>query len=70
MGSLVLHRTGTEGRALTRDAWRRGKNAAWLPEVYWEELLVRPIEEVRDMLGLGAPPVYSPVYPEDIGIAA
>jgi ubiquinone biosynthesis protein COQ4 len=47
--------------ALIRDAHRRGKRAAWLPAVAWEELLDRPLEAVRSQLGLGAPPSYAPI---------
>lgn len=31
-------------------AWKRGRGSAWLPAVPYEQLLPRPIEEVRQML--------------------
>ncbi len=66
VSSWLLQRTAADGRQLTRDAWKRGKRAAWLPEVYWEELLHRPLDEVRSELGLEDVPDYEPVYPEDL----
>ena len=48
-------------RPLIRDAYRRGKAAAWLPALDWEGLLERPLEEVRRDLRLGAPPRYQEV---------
>jgi len=45
-------------RPLLREAFRRGKRAAWLPAADWEALLPRPLEEVRAELGLGEPPSY------------
>lgn len=53
-------------RALVRQAWIRGRAAAWLPEVRFEELLSRPLDEVRAMLGLARVPSYEPVYPQDL----
>jgi ubiquinone biosynthesis protein COQ4 len=43
------------------DGFRRGRAAKWLPAQDWEALLPLPLEEVRARLGLGAPPVYTPV---------
>jgi ubiquinone biosynthesis protein COQ4 len=45
-------------RAAIRDAYRRGKRAAWLPALEWEELLARPLAQVREELGFGEPPAY------------
>jgi len=45
-------------RPFLREAYRRGKRAAWLPAADWEALLPRPLEEVRAELGLGEPPSY------------
>ncbi|MFM7736713.1 MAG: Coq4 family protein, partial [Alphaproteobacteria bacterium] len=39
-------------RAVMRDAYRRGKRAAWLPGEDWEELLRLPLETVRRRLDL------------------
>jgi ubiquinone biosynthesis protein COQ4 len=48
------------------EAYRRGKKAAWLPAVVWEELLERPLDEVRARLGVGAPPSYTPFTSADM----
>jgi ubiquinone biosynthesis protein COQ4 len=45
-------------RTLIRDAYRRGKRAAWLPALEWEALLAKPLAQVREELGFGEPPVY------------
>ena len=45
-------------RPFLREAFRRGRRAAWLPAADWEALLPRPLEEVRAELGLGEPPSY------------
>ena len=45
-------------RRLIRDAYRRGREAAWLPGADWESMLARPIDEVRAELGLQDLPVY------------
>ncbi len=34
-------------------SWRRGRRAAWLPALPYEELLPRPLEDVRRSVGLG-----------------
>lgn len=46
-------------RRLLRDAYRRGRRAAWLPGQDWEALLAQPLDQVREQLGLGAPPRYT-----------
>jgi ubiquinone biosynthesis protein COQ4 len=61
---------GRRGRALVREAYARGRRAAWLPEVIFEELLARPLEEVRLDLGLESPPAYAPIYPEALATAS
>ena len=63
IGAIVamayLHSGDTPGsRRMIRDAYRRGRKAAWLPEADWESLLARPIDEVRAELGLQDIPVY------------
>jgi ubiquinone biosynthesis protein COQ4 len=47
--------------ALLRDARRRAERASYLPVVEWEDLLARPLYEVRAQLGLGTAPVYTPL---------
>ena len=46
-----------EGR-LIREAFRRGRRCEWLVDQDWETLFEQPIDEVRERLGVGAPPVY------------
>ncbi|MCP4003842.1 MAG: hypothetical protein GY725_06565 [bacterium] len=48
----------TEAGKLIRAGYRRGKSADSLVEQDWEALFERPIDEVREELGVGAPPVY------------
>lgn len=48
-------------RAVIIDGFRRGKRAAWLPGAAWEELLARPLDEVRAEFNLGPPPVYTAI---------
>ncbi len=43
---------------LARQGYRRGKQAKPLLEQDWEALFERPIDEVREQLGVGPPPVY------------
>lgn len=48
-------------------AWRRGRRAAWLPAVPYEQLLERPLEEVRRTLRI---PAAVDAHPEGIIVAA
>lgn len=48
------------------DGYRRGQRAAWLPAIAWEDVLDRPLQEVRDLLRIGAPPRYEPVRTADL----
>ena len=43
---------------LIRQAYRRGRKAEWLVDADWETLLEQPIDQVREELGVGEPPVY------------
>lgn len=60
------HAFGRAGRALTREAYRRGQRAEWLPIVRWEDLLSQPLDSIRLRLGVGPAPVYRPVRLEDL----
>jgi ubiquinone biosynthesis protein COQ4 len=53
-------------RPLLRQAFGRGRRAAWLPAADWEALLERPLDEVRRELGVGEPPQYRPVWPHEV----
>ena len=46
------------GGKLIREGYRRGRRAKQLLSQDWEQLFERPIDEVREELGVGAPPVY------------
>ncbi len=48
-------------RRVLRDARRRARQSVWMPVQDWEGLLERPLDEVRETLRLGPPPVYEPV---------
>jgi len=63
IGAIVamayLHSGDSPGsRKMIRQAYRRGRKAAWLPGVDWEAMLERPLVEVRAELGLEDLPVY------------
>ncbi|HBZ68610.1 MAG TPA: hypothetical protein DEP35_02190 [Deltaproteobacteria bacterium] len=45
-------------RRVMREAFRRGRRAAWLPGADWEALLALPLDEVRSHLCVGEPPRY------------
>jgi ubiquinone biosynthesis protein COQ4 len=48
-------------RRMIRQAYKRGRRAAWLPGADWETLLARPLDEVREELDLLDLPVYDEV---------
>jgi ubiquinone biosynthesis protein COQ4 len=48
-------------------AWRRGRRCAWLPAVRYEELLPRPLEEVRRTLRIAPADA---VHPEGVIVAS
>ena len=48
-------------RRLPNDAWRRARRAVWLPVQDWEELVGFPLDQVREELRVGPPPVYEPI---------
>jgi ubiquinone biosynthesis protein COQ4 len=49
---------GSEMGQLVRQAFWRGRRAKWLVAQDWESLLAQPLDQLRDELGVGAPPVY------------
>jgi len=60
IGALKIARVTGESQVL-RAAWqayRDGRRAAWLPAVLWEDLLDRPLAEVREALRIAAPTRY------------
>lgn len=56
-------------RAVIIDGFRRGRRAAWLPAVAWEELLQQPIGEIRARLSVSAPPTYTPIRSAELKAA-
>jgi ubiquinone biosynthesis protein COQ4 len=48
-------------RRLLKDAWRRARRAAWLPVQDWERLVGCSLDQVREELRVGPPPVYEPI---------
>ncbi|MFP8880374.1 MAG: Coq4 family protein [Myxococcota bacterium] len=65
MAYLLARGEERHGRKLIRAAYRRGRDAAWLPGADWENLLSRPLSEVRSELRVGDPPQYSQVRSAD-----
>ena len=62
--ALGMVEGGADERRMIRQAWRRGRKARWLHTADWENLLPRPLDEVREELGLGLPPRYEPMRSE------
>jgi ubiquinone biosynthesis protein COQ4 len=54
-------RDGAPYRAAIREAWRRGKAAAWLPGEDYERLLAEPLEAARRRLGITPAVAYEAV---------
>ena len=59
LSSLGIDRRMPGASALLRDAEERAARADWLPTRDWARLLPLPIDEVRDRLRIGPPPVYT-----------
>lgn len=53
-----------ESRSMIRDGYSRAKNATWLPGADWEALLTRPLDEVRQTLGVVPVESYSAMRSE------
>jgi ubiquinone biosynthesis protein COQ4 len=61
-----LHGTRIQWYRYLYRAWRRGRRAAWLPAVRYEDLLARPLEVVRQSLAIQ--PAHE-AHPEGIIVA-
>jgi ubiquinone biosynthesis protein COQ4 len=59
--SAWLRGRETDVRPLILGGLWRGIRAKWLPETRWEELLSKPLDEVRRVLGVVPSPSYQPV---------
>ncbi|MGV8997967.1 MAG: Coq4 family protein [Parvibaculaceae bacterium] len=46
-----------------REGYRLGKTASWLPAADWENLLEKPLGEVREILGMKTPAIYKAIEP-------
>lgn len=57
--TVMAPQGGAAARTTIVDGWKRGLRAHWLPAQEWEQLLAVPLEQVRQQLSLGAPPVYT-----------
>ncbi len=55
-------------RKLMLDGFRRGLKAEYLPAVRWEELLAKPLSEVRELLNIEDPPQYQPIRSTDVEV--
>lgn len=70
-GALRSRNLDVAKRALA--AYRDGKRAAWLPAVVWEDLLDKPLAEVRRMLKIAPTAPYTRMRPDwtvDEGVIA
>lgn len=59
--AMAWRRIPPAARKAVREAWRRGPKARWLGDQDWEALLARPLDEVRQMLGVSPPVIYPPL---------
>jgi ubiquinone biosynthesis protein COQ4 len=60
---------GGEMRREILRGFARGVRARWLPGVAWEDLLARPLSEVRALLRVDEPPHYQPVRSKEWAMA-
>ena len=56
---LKAGRESPEHRVMIRDGYRRAKRTSWLPGADWEALLERPLDDVRQILGVDPVDPYS-----------
>ncbi len=56
--SFTRNGWNSEPSRLIRQGLHRGLRAKWLIDQDWESLFEQPIDEVRERLGIGAPPIY------------
>lgn len=57
-------------RRVIAGGFRRGLRAEWFPAADWENMLARPLAEVRRTLRVGDPPEYRPLYTEAASVPA
>ena len=62
IGALKISReSGESVFGANWKAFQAGRRAAWLPAQDWEELLTRPIDDVRAQLRIEAPTAYTQI---------
>jgi ubiquinone biosynthesis protein COQ4 len=66
VGGIVKSFGRVDVVGFVREAFARGRRAELLPAQDWESLLEQPVDRVRELLKVGAPPVYTPVRTEDL----
>jgi ubiquinone biosynthesis protein COQ4 len=59
--AMAWGRLPPAARKAVREAWHHGPKTRWLGDQNWEVLLARPLEEVRQMLGIMPPVIYPPL---------
>lgn len=63
---VALSRAPNAYRRVIMNGFARGVRAAWLPGQDWVSLLPLPLDTVRELLHVDAPPSYVPVYARDV----
>jgi ubiquinone biosynthesis protein COQ4 len=61
---------GVEMRAIIRQGFKRGRRSECLDFADWERYLPMPLDQVREELKLGEPPVYEPVWSSEAAQAS
>lgn len=64
--AAILKGLGSTDTSLIFEGYKRGRAAAWFPAQKWEDLLARPLVEVRELLSVGSPPVYTPIRTSEL----
>ena len=62
-------RAPAPARRVILQGFARGLKATWLPGQDWISLLPLPLDTVRSVLQIDAPPRYTPVYSRDVAAA-
>lgn len=64
--AVALTRVTGAYRGVILKGFARGVRAAWLPGQDWAALLPLPLNTVRELLHIDAPPTYTPIYMRDV----
>jgi ubiquinone biosynthesis protein COQ4 len=68
--AVGLARAPSSARRVILQGFARGLKATWLPGQDWVSLLPLPLDTVRSVLQIDAPPRYTPVYSREMGAAS